>query len=106
MPYETAAELTNKPDWTEPEEDIHNDLPDGHRMVSVLHDGGTLIEREVSSGDAWAEMAEFTHPNASFEWAEELAEGLAGEDAYRVVFDWSHGASGAWLLEVRVSDDD
>lgn len=105
MPYETAAELTNKADWTEPEEDIHDDLPSTHRMASVLPDGPTLIEREVSSGAAWVEMAEFTHPNASFDWAEELADSLSGIDEYRVVFDWSHGTSGAWLLEVRESDE-
>lgn len=104
MPYETAAELTNKADLTEPEEKLRKELPAGQRLVSVLSEDEAYIEREVSNGTGWAEVAVFTHPNASHEWAEELANELADNDEYRVVFDWNRDSSGAWSLEVWCED--
>lgn len=96
--YTEAAEVTNDIDRPEPEEEYADALPSEYRMVNVLPDGPTVVEREVEAGTGWGELAEFTVENAAFDWAQELSEELVRDDL-RVVYDWDVNE---WLVEAEI----
>lgn len=101
MGYTKAGDVTL--DAEEPEEQLRKAIPDGFRIINVLPDGAPRLEHEVDTGDMWVEAAEFTHPNASYEWAHDFAEQLTAGDV-RVVYDWNAASSGAWFVERKVED--
>jgi len=101
MAFDHAATVDTETGIEEIEEKIRQDIPDDFRLVTILPDGGTVIERVYEDGK-WEPIATFDHPNAAPEDAENFAEALGG--GYRVVYDWAKNGTGEWMIEIEVDD--